>query len=241
MANVHTDLYSFAPYGDPFAFFDAPPAQGDGQPGGNGGQGDSPSTGTPAEKGKGEGGDPFPSSWEDVFKHPRFKELTDTNRTLKEQLTQHEEEKAKAAEKKEQEENQALKDKEQFKTLAEKTEEKLTAAKEENKTLKAQVKKYEEIAAADIEARLGAYPEPLQKLLTPLLDGKSPIDQLQILQDQADTITALLGEPAGDNGEKKRLPKGVPPTPTGDDPEKISEAKKAKYQKNYRQALRQGL
>lgn len=237
MLNSHNYGFSFAPYGDPFAFFEGPGAEGDG--------GQAAPNGTPADnkgKGEGEGGDQFPTSWDQVFKHPRFKELNDSNQTLKKQLEEYETAKKVAAEKKEEEETEALKAKEEFKTLAEKTEAKLTAAKEENKELKAKVEAYEKIAAADIAARLGEFPDPLKNLLSPLLEGKSPIDQLQILTEQNETIQALLAPNGQENGEKKKLPRGVPPTPNNDaDPEKATEAKKKNWKRGYRGQLRQGL
>jgi len=204
------------------------------------GEGDPPKDGNPSDNGKGgEGGedDPFPTSWEEVFKHSRFKELNESNQALKAKIAEHEAEKEKAKEAAEEAEAKKLEADQKWQELANKREEKAKTLREENKQLKAQVEAFEEIATADIEARMTNYPEALQNLLKPLLDGKSPIDQLKILQDQSETITALLPS-EGDGGEKKKTPRGVPPTPKPGDPKETTEAEKTAYRQKYRQSLR---
>lgn len=186
---------------------------------------------------KANAGETFPTDWEGVFKHPRFKELTTSNQELKAQIAEYEKAKAEAAQAAEEKEAEELRAKEEFKTLAEKQTAKLDQSKEEAKALKAKIEAYEKIAAEEIAARLATIPEPVKKLLEPLLEGKDPIEQLSLLQAQAETIAELIG----DTGKGGRLPKGVPATPKGDSQASLNEADKEAYAKNYRAALRQGL
>ena len=233
MLNLHDHrLTHFFYGGDPFAFFEAPSADG---------AASNPS-GTPTDIGEGEDGDQVPTSWDQIFKHPRFKELNNSNQQLKLKVREYEEAEEAQATKREEEEAQALRDREEFKTLAETTEAKLKAAKEEIKELRKQTAAYEEIAAADIEARLADYPEPLQNLLKPLLEGKDAIAKLKTLTDQAETIQALLANSGEGEKPRQKVPRGVPPTPDSDtDPEKVESAKRKNWKRTYRGQLRQGM
>jgi hypothetical protein len=192
----------------------------------------------PGDKGQGEGGDQVPTSWEDFFKHPRFRELTEERRALKDQLTQFENERKAAAEKAEAEEEKRLAEGNQFKELADKNAAKLETTRAQLKDALAQVEKFQAMAAAEVEAQLKALPEPIAKLLTPLMQGRTAVDQLEILRAQAETIAALMPPTGSDN---LKLPRGVPPTPPGEAPEKVKAAQEESYRKGYRAQLKQGL
>jgi hypothetical protein len=76
----------------------------------------------PTDPGKQPGSDAFPSSWEDVFKHPRFKELNTRAQTAEQQLKE-----IQAAEK--QKNDEALKEQNKWKELYEGSQKELSSTK----------------------------------------------------------------------------------------------------------------
>jgi len=200
--------------------------------------GEDTTSGTPSDNG--EGGNEVPATWEEVFKHSRFKALNDSNQDLKKKIADFEAAEKKAAEEAEEAANKQLEADQKWQELAEKEKAKAKELRAQVKSLEEDVAAYQETAAKDIEARMSAYPEPLQNLLKPLMEGKTPIEQLTILQEQNDTIQSLLPSDNGD-GENKKPPRGVPPTPKPGDEKVISEGEKKKFAANYRLSLRQGL
>lgn len=109
--------------------------------------------------------DSFPASWEDVFKHPRFKELTQRAKTAEEKLAQLQKEREEIEKKK-------LEEEKNFQELYKKAEEAAKQLEAENKRLKI------------------AYKKGLPPTLIERMRGETEED----MEKDADELLALIGD-----------------------------------------------
>lgn len=136
---------------------------------------------TPEENGKGSSRDPTPSpaqnsdvpgSWEEIFQHPRFKELNEAKKTAEQKLAELQEERKKQRE-------QELEEQEKWKELAEQREQELEAERLERLrlTVAAQVGLPADMAArlqGQTEEELKEDAERLKEFVKPTTPGVPP-------------------------------------------------------------------
>lgn len=149
-----------------------------------------------------------PSTWEEIFKHPRFKELDQKAKDAQAALQKIQDDQANA-------EAEAMKAANNWKGLYEKAQEQLTSLQPKA----ALADSMEKTLEASLNAQIAEIPETMRKLVPSAL---SVSQKLEWLSENKSLLMkpAAFGIGAGENG-------GDPPPTTGLTAEEIATAKKA--------------